>query len=228
MSVYTRYAAAKSVSAKNDSSHHVSLFQTANVWYNALDDSSHDTDHAVTVFENALKIVENSCEIDVNPIALRVATILHDVRDHKAIANGSAVCTEEAMIDLVIAKVPSHAIDVIDAINRSSWSKRANTAIWMETAPAHAVALTKVLQDADWLEAIGEIGIQRCAEYTRNRNPDAPESEIITGVCKHIREKLLLIGDAMNFPWVINRAKELNAPLIEYLRVNAELDIWRP
>lgn len=50
-------------------------------------------------------------------------------------------------------------------------------------------ALT-ILMDADRIEAIGKVGIERCIAYTRAKNPDADDEKINKKVKKHINEKL--------------------------------------
>jgi len=70
-----------------------------------------------------------------------------------------------------------------------------------------------VLQDADWIEAVGETGLIRCLEYAKSIGGKIPES-----ISEHIRVKLLLIPAELNYQSSRNLA-DLK-PLIKYLESN--------
>jgi HD superfamily phosphodiesterase len=77
--------------------------------------------------------------------------------------------------------------------------------------------MRQVLQDADWLEAIGEVGLVRCAEYNKAHYPN---EDTVAMVCKHIHEKLLLIPAELNFKCSRDIAVDLVEPMMQYLRDN--------
>ena len=49
------------------------------------------------------------------------------------------------------------------------------------------------MSDADKLEALGTVGIDRCVEYTRVMNQDKSQAEQNRLVVKHADEKLLIL-----------------------------------
>ena len=52
-----------------------------------------------------------------------------------------------------------------------------------------------IVSDADKLEALGSIGMERAIGYTQHANPDYSEEQIIADVKKHADEKLLRLAD---------------------------------
>jgi hypothetical protein len=78
--------------------------------------------------------------------------------------------------------------------------------------------MRRVIQEADWLTAIGERGIARCAAYSAARGTVA--ADIAAAVCRHIREKLWLIQYALTFDSARTAAAALSAPLAAYLRAH--------
>jgi len=51
-----------------------------------------------------------------------------------------------------------------------------------------------IVSDADKLEALGNIGIERCHKYTCETHPDLPEEEIIKLMHTHAEEKLFKLA----------------------------------
>jgi uncharacterized protein len=180
-------------------------------------DTAHNFDHALNVYNRAIDIViaegrdkiMTEWEIKMFPYIM----IGHDFRDHKLIARGIGL-SEEIINEFYKSELgPLHAALVIHIHNNCSWSKRSKSS----PAPI-ADWLREILQDADWMEAIGKVGLTRCIEYTKSIG--TAEKDIPAEVCKHIREKLLLIPDALNFASSRKMAESMKEPLIEYLRLN--------
>jgi len=58
-----------------------------------------------------------------------------------------------------------------------------------------------VVSDADKIEAIGRVGIERCIEYTRHAHPEYDSKEMAREVLAHVEEKLLnLYGSYIRTP----------------------------
>lgn len=174
-------------------------------------DLAHNIDHARQVYSN-MELLLKRANARIAPeeeIELRCIGLGHDLRDHKLVHLGLCLSAEEIKAFYESILGPKAALDVIHIHENCSWSKR------KESVPLEfGDWMRQLLQDADWLEAIGEAGLQRCIDYTHACMGDRPDL-----VCKHILEKLLLIPEELNF----DVSKELVAerdllkPLKEYL-----------
>ncbi|SIP86171.1 HD hydrolase [Pacmanvirus A23] len=171
-------------------------------------DKAHDLNHALRVFNNSLKIIESE-GIHLDDTERRLLPYImigHDFCDHK-IVNG---LTKDEIRQFYESRLGSLAEEVIHIHDNCSWSKRRsskplnNSRDWMR----------KVLQDADWFEAIGEIGLQRCIEYSKSINGTTAD------ICTHIREKLLLIPAELNYDSSKEMALGKLEPLYKYLEQN--------
>lgn len=162
-------------------------------------DESHDVSHAIAVFDNVKNILKLSkvkleflnksdfCYIKV----LIIAAFLHDVCDHKYIRD-DFVLKWKSMLDFVSKFATKKEKNVIvNIIENMSFSKEKKGLT--EDLGIYQI-LRNVVSDADKLEAIGEIGIKRCEEYTRNHITQ-DEKEIIKNVVEHCHDKLLKLKD---------------------------------
>ena len=53
-----------------------------------------------------------------------------------------------------------------------------------------------IVSDADKLEAIGEIGVNRCCQYTREKyGEDLSKEKLVSYVKEHCEEKLFLLSE---------------------------------
>ena len=187
------------------------LIDFINLAYSKFD-QSHGVAHVMRVFEYAHQIIagENIMMTQTERSELPYVILCHDVLDHKYIHES---LDEAAVMDFYTAHMSATSAAKIKHIHKNcSWSKRAyniplEAGDWMR----------KILEDADRLDAIGEDGLRRCIEYTR-----AHSDNIAQPVCKHIREKLLLIPDNFNFKTSARIAASNNmiAPLLNYLSEN--------
>lgn len=186
------------------------LYYFAKVNY-ANHDTAHNFSHAFKVFRNAVDIIrnENIRLTEEEKIMLPYVMLCHDLRDHKLASKGFCISEEELFNYYKKYLGVELANDIIHIHANCSWSNR------KFATPALHETLRKILQDADWLEAIGETGIQRCIEYTTVVGGVVP-----TDVCKHIREKLLLIPKELNYEYSRRVAQDLIVPVEVYLAVN--------
>lgn len=169
----------------------LTLTEFVNIAYDRAD-PAHDAVHAWKVLDNAREI---ACNMTLSPEEDAIFDWVmagHDAGDHKRpIADR---LSDEELTKIYTDRFgPELAEAIVEIHQNCSWSKRlTRKTVKYET-------LMKILQDADWIEAIGAIGLQRCIDFTTCMMPGATSAEISAAVCKHIREKLLLIPTELNF-----------------------------
>ena len=140
----------------------------------------HDAEHALRVYNNALKISEGYPEADIFIVSL--AAILHDADDHKLFDHENNENAREFMA--------SHDIDekltdrICDIINSVSFSKNRGK------KPDNIEAC--IVQDADRLDALGAIGIARTFAYGGKHGRSLDNS------VQHFYDKLLVLKDELN------------------------------
>lgn len=184
-------------------------------------DESHDINHSLRVYENCLKIMISE-DIVVNKEFsnfILVVSMCHDVPDHKYVGSGDTNTKESLVSSLreflmgngMTLKLIDIAIILIDNI---SWSKEMRGENNKFKNPFHEM-LRRLIQDADWLDALGSVGLERCIQYTTARKGKVPED-----VCQHIKEKLLLIPEHMHFESSQRYASEETLVLRGYLEKN--------
>ncbi len=164
-------------------------------------DESHGHAHMKAVAETARKIVERDFDNHPNfeQIFLDAITLawLHDVSDHKYDHDG----TLDKKLDEFGYSSIANFEQIKKAVKLISYSSE-NRAIvsgtpldYHELLGEHYAIVRHIVSDADKLEAIGKIGIDRCIEYTKHSNPGSPEEDIAREVKKHAEEKLLRLKD---------------------------------
>lgn len=142
--------------------------------------ASHDVNHTLRVYRNALRIAQDEQGCDLEVVAL--AALLHDADDHKLFdtqdnANARAFLDR---LDLDCSKVEL----ICDVINGVSFSQ--NRGRKPETLEGI------IVQDADRLDALGAIGIARTFAFGGEHGRSLESS------VAHFHEKLLLLKDEMN------------------------------
>lgn len=186
-------------------------------------DPAHDFSHVERVVANGLEIAR--CE-GLEPLtagAVALAALLHELftlpKDHVDSARAGDVCAEHARELLVREGAPSALVsEVCDAICDHSFSK----------GVVPAAMTSRVLQDADRLDAIGAIGLARmwatCADMKRPfycpRDPfctDREPDDKAWGL-DHVFHKLLKISDRLHTATARRMAEGRAAFLRSYLR----------
>lgn len=171
-------------------------------------DESHGHSHMKKVAENALKIIEADYKDFENyDIILRdtiIVSWLHDVADHKYDVDGRLYQNLLKFLkDESVTDSPELIMNIIDRISYSKEAKaiRMNQPLdWDKVLGPHGIIVRNIVSDADKLEAIGRIGVERCIEYTREHhkekfNVDIPHDELVKNVIDHANEKLLRLKD---------------------------------
>jgi len=184
----------------------------------AKDSSGHDWWHTYRVWQLGKKIA-NLEKADLYVVEL--ASLLHDIADYK-LHNGDEeigprLAGEWLQSLSVKPEVISHVPEII-----SNMSFKPNRKSEMRTIEG------KCVQDADWLDAIGAIGIARCFAFGGYKgnimydpsikpNPDLTEEQYKKAKStqiNHFYEKLLLIKDRLN----TKTAKKLAEPKHDFIK----------
>lgn len=169
-------------------------------------DESHDYKHAIAVYKNALNIAKIEFPFYDNEI-LEYACMLHDVCDHKY---EHSISKEDLNKYICKKLIPSKAKLVIDIINNISFSQEIKNKRQKLNTPYQ-----DIVSDADKLEALGEVGLNRCIEFTKSRNGRIPEDVII-----HCHEKLLRLKDEfIRTPTGKMMAETLHDYIVKYVQI---------
>ena len=235
----SRYLALKARVASPKLHHHtqktkksITAYKALEEWYEYLKDSVHDSKHALDVGENAATIYETMSDKDDLPSwfsrALFLASLFHDVRDHKHQDLNTNMVTESTLNEFLLREIIPYTKDeteakealqtMLSAIFRSSWSKRHQTKEFMTSANIQTILMIKILQDADWVEALGVDGIRRANEWTLLNNPTATPEFMKNRLRLHTDEKLALIPDSMNFECSREKGRQALLPILDYIK----------
>lgn len=175
-------------------------------------DSSHDVHHAVAVYRNALDIAKYDY-LFLNQRILMYACLLHDVCDHKYNHSLSKEDRNAFIQNQLVNPVESQC--VIDVIENISYSQEAKGL--RKTLPFPDCMFQDIVSDADKLEALGQVGLDRCIAFTHATGGKVPDE-----VIQHCHEKLLKLKD--NYIRT-TRGKELAIPLhqviVDYVNKNS-------
>ncbi|KAI7901001.1 uncharacterized protein BX663DRAFT_515971 [Cokeromyces recurvatus] len=177
-------------------------------------DPSHDMYHIDRVSHLALCIAKDMIKEQSTPVDLEVvelAALCHDIDDHKY-KDLNKDRNENVVKELLIntLKYPKgdlvmKIIDHIGYTKEKKWNDELDNpeeVYWRN----HCLELHAV-QDADKLDAIGAIGILRCAAFSGARNLPlyVPENDCISSAITHFHEKLFNLKSLMR----TSKGKEL-------------------
>ncbi len=184
--------------------------------------SGHDWWHIYRVRNTALRLAK---EEKANLFVVELASLLHDIADHKFNNGDINIGPKIAGEWLRSLKVEEHDIEHVKEIIADLSFKGANVPTLMKTIEG------KVVQDADRLDALGAIGIARAFAYGgyRNRALYNPEKTPIqhnsfdaykkntSPTINHFYEKLFLLKERMNTSSGKKIAEERHNVMVEYV-----------
>jgi HD superfamily phosphodiesterase len=191
-------------------------------------DESHGYAHMKAVAETSKFIIKQDWvyEDETGSLMLDAITVawLHDIADHKYDHDGTLEQRLDAFGDANI----SNYNEIKQVIKYVSFSTE-NKAIIAGTPlnfPAilgvYYAHIRDIVSDADKLEAIGIVGIQRCIEYTTHTNPTYTHAQVISDVKKHADEKLLrLASQFIKTPAARTIAARRHHEMEEWLQTHA-------
>jgi uncharacterized protein len=188
-------------------------------------DASHGHAHMKAVAETTRIIIQEDFIDDSGNLMLDAITAawLHDIADHKYDHDG----TLEQRLDAFGSANIWNYEELKKVIKYVSYSTE-NKAIIAGTPlnfpgilGAYYSQIRDIVSDADKLEAIGTIGIQRCIEYTTHTNPTYTQEQIMHDVKKHADEKLLrLASQFIKTPMARAIATRRHREMEEWIQAN--------
>lgn len=188
-------------------------------------DDSHNYHHALKVTYNAFVIAKdpsysNFFNRSIMPAKLLMTSMLHDVCDDKY---KSLSISKSALIEFISTLVgenspgsftsPNEIMKIIDSV---SYSKQVKGNTHENELDDDNKLILQVLRDADRIEAIGLVGLERCYLYTKEILPSTTSEDDITAhVVQHCYDKLLrLYGEG----YISTSAgRQIAAPLHQYI-----------
>jgi uncharacterized protein len=195
------------------------LISLVKPYYNSID-PAHDWAHVGRVAATAKKLCENQ---NVNIECVLAGVYCHDLinlpKDHPDRKNASTLAAKEAEPHLKQCEFSDSEIDIIQrSIIEHSFSKGLKPSI-LEAA---------IVQDADRLDALGAIGILRCAAVNTQMkstfydpfDPMAEERELNDKqfMVDHYFVKLFKLPELMNLP----QSKALANQRVQYMKIFLE------
>ena len=189
-------------------------------------DDSHGHAHMKAVAEMTRYIVEQDFIDESGNLMLDAITAawLHDIADHKYDHDGTL---EQRLDEFGAANIWNYQ-EIKHVIKYVSFSTE-NKAILAGTPlnfpailGAYYSQIRDIVSDADKLEAIGKIGIQRAVEYTTEANPSFTPQQVIEDVYKHAHEKLLrLATEFIKTPLARSIAARRHREMEEWVQAHA-------
>ncbi|MGL4653996.1 HD domain-containing protein [Cetobacterium sp.] len=149
--------------------------------------TGHDWHHTLRVLENAKRIAAKTNDV-LDLTIVQLGALFHDVADHKF---GYSDIDRKNIIEsfLVNTSLTRNQIEhVIYIANNTSFSK----------GTALQTLESKIVQDADRLDALGAIGIARTFTFGGAFKRDIYNPEEKNDTISHFYDKLLKLKDLMN------------------------------
>ena len=189
-------------------------------------DDSHGHAHMKAVAEMTRHLIQEDHIDESGHLMLDAITVawLHDVADHKYDHDGKL---QQKIDDFGRANNIWNYEEIKQVIRYISFSTE-NKAILAGTPlnfqailGAYYSQVRDIVSDADKLEAIGSIGIQRAIDYTTHANPSYTPQQVIADVWKHAHEKLLrLATDFIRTPLARAYAKQRHQEMHEWAQAH--------
>jgi uncharacterized protein len=206
--------------------------------------SGHGLDHFIAVTNHAVNALKYENLSDEQKLQVELAALLHDVDDHKLFPDNK---NHENARKILTNAMPDDEhliqgiIQMIDLVSCSKNGDREPSEPWMA-----------IPRDADRLEAIGQIGIDRCLQFNKHKGvplhtDTTPRvsnleelSQVVTperfegygrgvpsaSMIDHYYDKLLHIGSSNRLrsqnPYILEEATRRNQVMIDFV-----LEYWR-
>ncbi|RSH86179.1 uncharacterized protein EHS24_004410 [Apiotrichum porosum] len=157
-------------------------------------DPSHDWAHVDRVRNTALAIAKTLPEADI--LVVELAALLHDLTDAKYTQGASLEELTGSVFDKTADVSPQQLRLVFKIVPSVSYSTEKKLKAANEWTPWHQTCLElHAVQDADRLDAIGAIGVLRCAAFSgaRGRYLVEDKAEAGPGCEGHFYDKLLKV-----------------------------------
>jgi HD superfamily phosphodiesterase len=169
-------------------------------------DPSHGYEHMHNVAKTTLTIfLELHQSVEHNLYFAKDCIIvawLHDVADHKYDHDGKL---RQKVIHFLQQNFEHHdfLMNIIDRISFSKEDQALKRNIkpdWMKVIGQYGCLIRDIVSDADKLEALGQIGFERCVQFTKHKYLEEHHKEIHHVLLKervlaHAQEKLLRLKD---------------------------------
>ena len=162
-------------------------------------DPSHGYEHMEKVYNNAMKIaaIEGNLTRDSMNCIITVAW-LHDVADRKYDKDGEL---RKRVSEFLVVFMPHCAVELLQCIDAISFSteKRNGKEYYNSYLLPKYLKIRNIVSDADKLEALGVVGIERCLQYIRHLSKEKGEElskkEEMENVLEHCDEKLFILSN---------------------------------
>jgi len=186
--------------------------------YHSVDVSGHDKEHILRVYNNAVKLLRHHKEADA--FVVKMAALLHDVDDYKINPQGGKVIEW-----LEKNGVNTHNIYRIVSITENiGYSKTGDK-------PSFTDIESKIVYDADKLDAIGAIAVARVFAYGGAHNRAIFHSDMLpekdfdaekyrnsqTPGINHFFEKLLKLKDLLQTEEARKEGARRHKFMVKYL-----------
>lgn len=160
---------------------------------------SHDAEHTLRVYHNAMQLADSEPECDKELVAL--AALLHDADDYKLFTTENNANTRGFLKSM---DIPAERIDrICGIIENVSFSKSRDKKL--------EDIESMIVQDADRLDAMGAVGVARTFAFGGEHGRSLEDS------IRHFHEKLLLLKDLMNTKRGKSLAEERHQFLVQFL-----------
>ena len=185
-------------------------------------EAGHDYFHIERVYKIALKIAQNE---GANQEVVALAALLHDIADYKFHGGNESLGVKKASEFLASINTPQHTHEAVISILEQIGFKGGHQQVTQPSLELQAV------QDADFLDAMGAIGIARTFNYGGFKNNLIYDPSISPNLSmskemykkgggttiNHFYEKLLRLKDKIQTPTGKKMAQKRHEFMQQYL-----------